>query len=176
VYLWLSESNFLRKQKGMTTFLVLVMLGIMAVLVGAYYYLISGEKKGFYLEFLREKAYYIAQSGYNLTIAMLLDHGFDHRWYSGPNPGYKKDLGTGEIIGLQSDIKHTATFTQDYAGGKFTVFVQEEPLIDGTEASDMYLKCVHIFVKGIYRNMARIVYGRIVFAPPKGYFEPYWNP
>ena len=159
----------------MTTFLVLVMLGVMAVLVGAYYYLISGEKKGFYMEYLREKAYYIAQSGYNLTIAMLLDHGFDHRWYSGPDPG-RIISPTGDVVGLKHDIIHSATFEREYGGGKFIIFVQEEPMPDGDEAEDMFLKCVHIFAKGIYRNTARIVYGRIVFAPPKGYFEPYFKP
>ncbi len=157
------------KSRGFATGLSILILLIMSLLVGTYYYFVRFERKGFKEEMNRERAYYIAEAGYNIAVGRLMSNSWKQRWYSGPDPGTYM---IGTKITLNSDINHSTYFEMEYGGGKLTVFIDEEPNID-PDPEYTALKCVHIYSKGIYGNKAKIVYGKIVMSPSPGYWEPY---
>ena len=155
--------------RGFATGLAMLILIIMSLLVGTYYYFVRFERKGFNEEMERERAYYLAESGYNLAVGRLMNASWEQRWYSGPDPGTHM-VGLKKV--LNTDIVHSTYFEKDFNGGKITVFVDEEPNVDPVIAETV-LKCVHIYAKGIYRNQAKVIYGRIVMSPAPGYWKPY---
>lgn len=161
--------NIRNSTRGFATGLSILILLVMALLVGTYYYFIRVERRGFKEEMDREKAYYIADAGYNLAVGRLMCVSWKQRWYSGPDPGFhmvdKKKV-------LNADINHSTYFEKDFGGGKITVFIEEEPHIFPNPENTV-LKCVHIYAKGVYSNQAKVIYGRIVMSPAPGYWEPY---
>ena len=166
----------IHNKRMFTTGFVLLVLFVISLAVGSIFLLSTREQKQFKKEVEKEIAYYIAESGYNLAVEMLLSKPWEDRWYCGPDPGVNKIIqpdGT-EIVELKGDIIHSTFFEQNYGGGKFIVFIDEEPLLSSGTPEDTVLKCIHIYSKGIYKKSARLVYGRIVLCPSPSWWNPYW--